>query len=93
MKTLTLPLLLALFAAPAAQAACYADYKARKDDPYGLHYGVARINGACAVDTAAAELEPRLAADGWQLLSVESVFDDASLEEKRASAGEYFLRY
>jgi len=30
-----------------AQAACYADYKAKRDDPLRLHYGVAEITGDC----------------------------------------------
>lgn len=77
----------------AAQAACYADYKAKRDDPLRLHYGVAEIIGDCSVDAAAVELTPRLASDNWQLLSVEGVFDDTGLEERRDSAGENFLRY
>ncbi len=76
-----------------AQAACYADYKAKRDDPLRLHYGVAELMGACNVDGARAELTPRLAVDDWQLLSVEGVFDDAGLEERRDSAGENYLRY
>ncbi|MCF2906199.1 hypothetical protein L0666_14480 [Octadecabacter sp. CECT 8868] len=77
----------------AAQAACYADYKAKRDDPLRLHYGVAEINGECSVGAAEAELNSRLAADGWQLLSIEGVFDDAGLEERQESAGDYYLRY
>ena len=77
----------------AAQAACFADYKAKRDDPLRLHYGVAEVTGDCTVEGAAAELEPRLAAEDWQLLSVEGVFDDAGLEERQESAGDYYLRY
>jgi predicted PhzF superfamily epimerase YddE/YHI9 len=76
-----------------AHAACYADYKAKQDDPLRLHYGVAEISGDCATDAAAASLAARLQEDGWQLLTVLSVFDDATLEGKRESAGDYFLRY
>ncbi|MCF2871363.1 hypothetical protein L0664_09835 [Octadecabacter sp. G9-8] len=79
--------------ATGAQAACFADYKAKRDDPLRLHYGVAEIMGACSVDGATAELTPRLAADDWQLLSIEGVFDDAGLEERQDSAGDYYLRY
>lgn len=79
--------------AGAAQAACFADYKAKRDDPLRLHYGVAEVLGNCTAEAAAAELEPRLAADNWQLLSIEGVFDDAGLEEREESAGEYYLRY
>lgn len=77
----------------AAQAACFADYKAKRDDPLRLHYGVAEIMGACSPEGATVELAPRLAADDWQLLSIEGVFDDAGLEERQDSAGEFYLRY
>jgi hypothetical protein len=93
MRHLIPPLIALALTATTASAACYADYKARKDDPYGLHYGVAQISGACTAAQAQAELAPRLATDGWQLLSVEGVFDDAGLDERRESAGQYFLRY
>ena len=89
-----IPLTLALVAfSTMAQAACYADYKAKRDDPLRLHYGVAEIMGACNVEGALVELAPRLAVDDWQLLSIEGVFDDAGLEEREASAGENYLRY
>lgn len=92
MKLLFSALLLCLLAG-AAQAACYADYKAKRDDPLRLHYGVAQVEGACTPQNAGAELAPKLAADGWQLLNVLGVFDDAGLEERRESAGEFYLRY
>ena len=93
MKNTALSLVFALFAASAAQAACYADYKAKQDDPLQLQYGVAEIYGACNPASAHAELTPRLSAAGWQLLEVQGVFDDSGLEGRRASAGEYFLRF
>ncbi|TCS67640.1 hypothetical protein [Primorskyibacter sedentarius] len=87
-------ILTVLLALPAmAQADCYADYKAKRDTPLRLHYGIAKISGACSRDAARAELKPRLAADGWTLLTVLSVFDDAGLAERRDSAGQYYLRY
>ena len=82
-----------MITATAAQAACYADYKAKRDDPLRLHYGVAEIRGACSTAQAEAELDRRLARDDWKLLSVEGVFDDAGLGERRESAGEFYLRY
>ncbi len=91
-RILTLTLTFVMLSA-SAQAACYADYKAKRDDPLRLHYGVAEIMGACTSEGARAELAPRLSADDWQLLSIEGVFDDAGLEERRNSAGEYYLRY
>lgn len=79
--------------APAAQAACFADYKAKQDDPLRLQYGVAEIRGDCDIETAEAELEPRLAEGGWQLLQVMGVFDESGLAEREESAGEFYLRY
>ena len=95
MKTRILALasvIAAVLAAPVS-AACYADYKAKRDAPYGLHYGVMELRGACDPSGAADEISARLASDGWQLLTVVSVFDDAGLDAKRDSAGQYFLRY
>lgn len=92
-RTLLIALALVVFAG-SAQAACYADYKAKRDDPLRLHYGVAEVTGdTCTPEAAAAQLEPRLAEDNWQLLSIEGVFDDAGLEERQESAGDFYLRY
>ena len=78
----------------ASEAACYADYKAKRDNPLRLSYGVAEISdGACSKRAARAELEPRLAADGWTLLKILSTFGPEGLDERKASAGDYFLRY
>lgn len=83
----------AALASPAS-AACYADYKAKRDTPLRLHYGVAEIDDdRCDKRAARAELEPRLARDGWTLLNVLSVFDEGGLEERKKSAGPNFLRY
>jgi hypothetical protein len=92
MRPLLLSLLL-LFTATLARAECYADYKAKMDDPLRLQYGVAQIRGECATGPAAAELAPRLAADGWELLEVLGTFDETGLEERRESAGQFYLRY
>ncbi|WP_299966617.1 hypothetical protein [uncultured Roseobacter sp.] len=77
---------------PAHAAGCYADYKAKQDDPLRLHYGVAEVSG-CSQQAAEAELTARLAAQGWTLLNVVSVFDEAGLAERKDSAGAYFLRF
>lgn len=80
--------------AAAADAACYADYKAKTDNPLRLHYGVIQVpDGACSPGAARAVIAARIAAEGWQLLNVLSVFDDSGLAERKASAGAYFLRY
>ncbi|WP_043767347.1 hypothetical protein [Roseivivax isoporae] len=86
-------LLLALLAPLPARAACFADYKAKQEDPLRLHYGVAELNQGCDRDSARAELDRRLAQAGWTLLTIVSVFDETGLEERRASAGQNFLRF
>lgn len=94
MKTLTLTFLLAAALAGVAEAECYADYKAKKDSPLQLHYGVAEVSdGNCNAGGAEGELAPRLASDGWTLLNVLSTFGPEGLEERKASAGDFFLRY
>ena len=87
-------LALALLALP-AQAECYVDYKAKQDNPLQLAYGVAQVSDDICGDRAAeaAELAPRLEADGWTLLKVLSSFGPEGLDERKASAGEFFLRY
>ena len=93
MKQLSFTFLLLLLSATGAQAACYADYKAKQDDPLRLHYGVVEVRGDCSVASAEEQLQERLATGGWQLLNVLGVFDDAGLDERKDSAGEYFLRF
>lgn len=76
-----------------ASAACYADYKAKQDAPLQLHYGVMEVpDAACDPASAAGVVRGRLR-DGWQLLQIMSVFGPEGLDQRRASAGEYFLRY
>jgi hypothetical protein len=93
--TLLAPLLaLALLATPAG-AACYADYKAKQDNPLRLQYGVIQLSdAACDSKRAAqAEVAARIGRDGWQLLNVMSVFGSDGLEQRKQRAGDYFLRY
>ena len=93
-SVLTLTFGLILLGASAAQADCYADYKAKQDDPLRLHYGVAQVSdGNCDPGSAEGELAPRLDAAGWTLLNVLSTFGPEGLEERKASAGDYYLRY
>ncbi len=93
MKHLSFSLCLLMLGTTAAQAACYADYKAKQDNPLRLHYGVAAVSGDCTVAAAERQLGARLDSNGWQLLNVLGVFDDAGLDERKDSAGEFFLRY
>jgi hypothetical protein len=93
MKQLTISIVAFVASASTAQAACYADYKAKQDDPLRLHYGVAEVSGDCTVENATTQLPERIAGDDWQLLTVLGVFEDAGLDERRDSAGDYYLRY
>lgn len=94
MKRILATTAISLMLAGPAAAECYADYKAKRDDPLKLHYGVAQVSDAnCSAGAAQGELSPRLAADGWTLLNVLSTFGPEGLEERKASAGAYFLRY
>ncbi len=94
MKTAVLGMVFALALSGAANADCYADYKAKKEPPLQLHYGVAQVSDAnCSRAGAEGELAPRLAGDGWTLLNVLSTFGPEGLAERKASAGAYYLRY
>ena len=95
-QILLIPLLaLALVAtAPQARAAeCYADYKAKQDNPLNLHYGVIQLSGPCEQGAARQEIAARLAPVGWTLLNVISVFGPEGLQQRKANAGSYFLRF
>jgi len=91
-----------LFAAAAAfalalpaQAACFADYKAKQEKPLRLHYGVMQIDiSPCTMSEKVTSIvESRLASAGWKLLQVQSVFDDSGLEGRKQDAGQFFLRF
>lgn len=78
-----------------AQAACYADYKAKQDSPLRLHYGVIALSDAACQRPAVArrETEARVADAGWTLLNILSTFGPEGLEERKANAGSYYLRF
>ncbi len=93
-KLLILALLAgAALASPAAAADCFADYKAKKDNPLKLHYGVVQLYNGCSKASAKSEVAGRIARDGWTLLNVLSVFDASKLAGKDANAGKFYLRY
>lgn len=96
MRHLLIPLaLIAALALPASVSAaeCYADYKAKQDNPLRLHYGVIELQGACKRKPAKAEVSARLARNGWTLLNIMSVFGPEGLDQRRANAGNFFLRF
>jgi hypothetical protein len=89
MKSFRLAAVLMALALP-AQAQCFADYKAKMDDPLRLHYGVVEVSDC---GTAKAEVMRRLAANGWTLLTILSTFGPEGLDKRKDNAGEYFLRF
>ena len=93
--TLIAPLVALVLAATPAGAACYADYKAKRDNPLRLQYGVIQLDdGACKNQRqATAEVAARISRDGWQLLNVMSLFGPEGLQQRKQRAGDYFLRY
>ncbi|MDG1068973.1 MAG: hypothetical protein P8P40_11470 [Sulfitobacter sp.] len=96
MKQIFFPFCIALLVGlggPAMAADCYADYKAKQDNPLRLHYGVAKVTGPCTKAAASSQLAQRLGARGWTLLNVMSVFGPEGLEQRKDSAGSNFLRF
>jgi hypothetical protein len=95
MRHASLALALLFAAALPAQAACYADYKAKRDNPLRLHYGIIELPESACSSRAAAEqaARERLSRADWQLLNVVGLFGAEGLEERRESAGDFFLRF
>lgn len=94
MRLVTLTVL-AMTLATAAQSACYGDYKAKRDGPLRLHYGVVQLSDAACGDPAkaASEARARVEANGWEFLNLVSTFDDSGLAQRKESAGEFYLRF
>ncbi|MEO8531158.1 MAG: hypothetical protein ABI459_08030 [Deltaproteobacteria bacterium] len=94
MKNVLIIFALLALATPAT-AECYADYKAKQGDPVKFHYGVMQLPDAVCGDMGAAsgEVGSRLNAAGWQLLKLQSIFGSDKLNQKKADAGEFFLRF
>ncbi len=95
MKQAILATALAAFAALPAQAACYADYQAKTDNPLRLHYGVIELSDAACSNAARAESEAtsRLQEGGWTLLRILSTFGAEGLGSRRTDAGQNYLRF
>ena len=96
LKRILLIALLAVFSlGTPLHAACFADYKASRDNPLKLHYGVMQVDiSPCAMsDKVKRTVAKRLGAAGWKLLGVQSVFDDSGLSKRKKDAGQYFLRF
>ena len=84
-----------LAAAGAAEAACYADYKALNVYPFIDAFHVVEIDvSPCRMSEEVEEqVKRRVTAGGWTLLQVQSVFGDDGLAGRKNDAGEYFLRF
>lgn len=95
MKCASLALAILLASTLSVQAACYADYKAKRDNPLRLHYGVMQLPESACANRAAAEeaVRSRLSGANWELLNVVGLFGDEGLEQRRESAGDFFLRF
>ncbi|MEO1537623.1 MAG: hypothetical protein AAFR73_07810 [Pseudomonadota bacterium] len=95
LHTTFLAIALSLALSAPLQAACYADYKAKQENPLKLHYGVVQVDiSPCTMsDTVTSTVRQKLQAAGWQLLQVQSVFDDSGLGKRRQDAGQFFLRF
>jgi len=79
-----------------AQGACFADYRAKADNPLRFHYGVLKVSdGGCpSRGEASADVERRIARDGWELVGILGLFGEDGLnDQRRADAGGYYLRY
>ncbi|WP_170774853.1 hypothetical protein [Ruegeria lacuscaerulensis] len=76
----------------ASAADCFADYKAKQDNPLRLHYGVMQVS-SCNKGQAQQEVSQRLRTSGWTLLNVMSVFGPEGLDKRKADAGKFYLRY
>jgi hypothetical protein len=85
-------LLLAL--ATQASAQCYADYKAKQDNPLRLQYGLIELPAsACgSIGAATGYARPVIEASGWTLLQIESILTEAQFDARKANAGAIHLR-
>lgn len=94
LKTTLLALGAVLVLALPAQAACYAEYRAARQNPVQLAYGLAEIRGgACNAQSAAQYLQARLAQSGWTLQNVLSTVQSNSAPANAGYTGGHYLSY
>ena len=86
--------LVAMALATQASAQCYADYKAKQDNPLRLQYGLIELpDSACgSVNAAKRYAAPVIARSGWTLLQIESFLTRAQFDARSANAGAIHLR-
>jgi hypothetical protein len=95
MKHAILSLILALLLPVAAEAQCYAEYKAKQDNPLRLHYGIIALDSAACPGPAAAgrAVTQRLSGSGWTLLNIVGLSEAPPTDQQRANAGDFYLRF
>lgn len=94
LRTIAVVAAFTLMSATPSLAECYADYRAKKDEPLRLHYGVIRIpDDLCSPEGAAQYIAERISSEGWILLAVDSLFGSEGLRQRSEDAGQYYLRY
>lgn len=93
-NTVMTAVFLVLALAGQASAQCYADYKAKQDNPLRLQYGIIELPQAACASTQAARTyaEPVISRSGWTLLQIESIFDETEFQRRSANAGAIHLR-
>jgi hypothetical protein len=86
--------LVAMALATQASAQCYADYKAKQDNPLRLQYGLIELPAsACgSVNAATRYAAPVIARSGWTLLQIETILTRAQFDARSANAGAIHLR-
>ena len=72
LRIFTLSIALATIAA-GAHAACYVEYKAKRDNPLALFYDVTVVSGPCRRADVRPKLKAMLEAQGLTLLKILSV--------------------
>ena len=85
---------LVIFLTQSAQAACYADYKAKQENPLKLHYGIMKFDSVeCTASIVQKKVAVRLLPHGWTLLNLLTVSRKLPTTKRKENAGENFLRY
>ena len=89
---ITLAASLAVLTPAAAQ--CFADYKAKQDNPLRLQYGIVELPPQACADQGAARAYVRQVVErsGWTLLQIESIFGADGFASRRARAGQIHFR-
>ena len=97
LKIAAIALAMALPQVAQAQSVCFVDYKAKQAGAGNLqlHYGVMQLQGKACNNSRVLEkrVSARIAVDNWVLLRIVSRFDQSGVRQRRANAGQYFLRY